>query len=83
MIDVAILSVIRRWHLRDKMPIREIARRTGLSRNTIRKYLAGNVVEPQYARRRSPSILDPYALKLHLKLAGIALAPIGKTIIDK
>lgn len=64
MIDVAILSVIRRWHLRDKMPIREIARRTGLSRNTIRKYLAGNVVEPQYARRRSPSILDPYALKL-------------------
>ena len=33
------LSVIRRWALRDKMPIREIARRTGLSRNTIKKYL--------------------------------------------
>ena len=28
------LSVIRRWALRDKMPIREIARRTGLSRRS-------------------------------------------------
>ena len=36
MINVAILSVIRRWHLRDQMPIREIARRTGLSRNTVK-----------------------------------------------
>ena len=33
------LSVTRRWALRDKMPIREISRRTGLSRNTIKKYL--------------------------------------------
>jgi len=45
-IDVALLSVIRRWHLRDGMPIREVARRTGLSRNTVRKYLASQVVEP-------------------------------------
>ncbi len=34
-----LLSVIRRWHHRDGLPIREITRRTGLSRNTIRKYL--------------------------------------------
>ena len=33
-----LLSVIRRWALRDQLSIREIARRTGLSRNTIRKY---------------------------------------------
>ena len=46
------------------MPIREIARRTGLSRNTVKKYLAGNVLEPHYPRRRSPSALDAYALKL-------------------
>ena len=39
MIDVAILSVIRRWHLRDQMPIREIARRTGLSRTPLRSIL--------------------------------------------
>ncbi|ASS54333.1 hypothetical protein CHR56_06955 [Rhizobium leguminosarum bv. viciae] len=36
---MALLSVIRRWHFREHLPIREICRRTGLSRNTIRKYL--------------------------------------------
>jgi transposase InsO family protein len=28
-IDVAILSIIRRWHLREQIPLREIARRLG------------------------------------------------------
>ena len=42
------LSVIRRWALRDKMPIREITRRTGLSRNTIKKYLREDAVEPKF-----------------------------------
>ena len=32
-IDVALLSIIRRWHLRDLVPLREIARRLGISRN--------------------------------------------------
>ena len=61
---MAILSSIRRWHLRDSMPIREIVRRTGLSRNTIRKYLANKVVEPKYPDRKTPSKLDDYATKL-------------------
>jgi len=60
-IDVALLSVIRHWRLRDGMAIREIARRTGLSRNTIRKYLSSGVVEPEYPKRKSPSKLDEYA----------------------
>ena len=64
MIDVALLSVIRRWHFREEMPIREIARRTGLSRNTVRKYLAAGVVDPQYSRRKTPSKLDAYELTL-------------------
>ena len=58
------LSVIRRWALRDKMPIREIARRTGLSRNTIKKYLREGVVEPQFKTPKRPSKLDPYADRL-------------------
>ena len=61
---MALLSVIRRWHHRDEMSIREIARRTGLSRNTVRKYLASGVVEPQYSKRKSPSKLDEYAQTL-------------------
>lgn len=64
MIDVATLSVIRRWALREQLSIREIARRTGLSRNTIRKYLRAGEAEPHYAKRVSPSKLDPFALKL-------------------
>ena len=61
---MALLSVIRRWHLRDGMAIREIARRTGLSRNTIRKYLSTGIVEPKYPERHSPSKLDLFAPKL-------------------
>jgi transposase len=60
-IDVALLSVIRRWHLREGLSIREIARRTGLSRNTIRKYLANGTLEPGYPKRKSASKLDEYA----------------------
>ena len=53
---MALLSVIRRWHFREGMPIREIERRTGLSRNTIRKYLRAGVVEPKF---KVPDRPDP------------------------
>lgn len=65
MIDVALLSVIRRWHFRDGIAIREIARRTGLSRNTIRKYLQNGEIEPRYPKRRTPSKLDSYGPTLN------------------
>jgi transposase len=63
-IDMALLSVIRRWHFREGMPIREIERRTGLSRNTIRKYLRAGAVEPKFKVPDRPSNLDPFAEKL-------------------
>jgi transposase len=52
---MALLSVIRCWALRDQLSIREIARRTGLSRNTIRKH---------DSRFRRPSKLDAFADQL-------------------
>ena len=61
---MALLSVIRRWHFRDQMPIREIERRTGLSRNTIRKYLRAGTVDPSFKVPQRPSKLDPFAEKL-------------------
>ena len=61
---MALLSVIRRWHFRDGMPIREIERRTGLSRNTIRKYLRAGTVEPKFKVPDRPSKLDPFAERL-------------------
>ena len=64
MLDMAFLSIIRRWHKRDHVPIREISRRTGVSRNTIRKYLRSDVIEPKFRVPDRPSKLDPYAEKL-------------------
>ena len=47
-----------------RFAIREISRRTGLSRNTIRKYLNSEVVEPKYAARKNASKLDAFEDKL-------------------
>jgi hypothetical protein len=63
-IDMALLSVIRRWHFREGMPIREIERRTALSRNTIRKYLRSGAVKPVFKVPAWPSKLDSFAEKL-------------------
>jgi transcriptional regulator with XRE-family HTH domain len=52
---MAFLSIIRRWRLREHVPIREIARRTGLSRNTIRKYLRSDAIEPKFEVPDRPS----------------------------
>jgi transposase len=61
---MALLSVIRRWAFRDGLSIREISRRTSLSRNTIRKYLRSGAVEPKFKVPERPSRLDAYADKL-------------------
>jgi transposase len=63
-IDMELLSVIRRWRYRDHFSIREISRRTGLSRNTVRKYLRLDTVEPKFNIPDRPSKPDPYADKL-------------------
>ena len=57
-IHMGLLNVIRRMALRKQLPIREIARRTGLSRNTVRKYLKSGAVEPKFATPERSSKLD-------------------------
>lgn len=69
MINVDLLSVIRRWYYRDRLSIREIERRSGLSRNTVRKYLRGGQTQPQYPSRQNRSVLDPYTETLEQWLA--------------
>lgn len=61
---MGLLNIIRRMHLREQLSIREIARRTGLSRNTVSKHLAANTTEPRFATPARPSKLDPFAEKL-------------------
>ena len=64
MITVEILGRIRRMHLRDGLGYSEIARRTGLSRNTIKRWLkgaaAGAVKAPRYRRRAVARKLAKY-----------------------
>jgi transposase len=62
---VGMLAKIRRMYFRDKVPLRDISRRTGLSRNTLRHWLRqGEMREPSYPPRTVPSILDPYKEQL-------------------
>ena len=61
---MALLGIIRRWHIRDQVPLREIARRLGISRNTVRRYLRSEITEPSYADRRTSSAIDKYAFQL-------------------
>lgn len=61
---MGLLNIIRRMHLRQKLSIREIARRTGLSRNTVSKHLTADTVEPKFATPERPSKLDPFAEKV-------------------
>ena len=60
---MALLIVILRWALRDQVSIRAISRGAGLSRNTIRKYLRSDTVEPKFKVLERPSKLDPFADK--------------------
>lgn len=61
---MAILSIIRRWHFREQVPLREIARRLGISRNTVRRHIRAQTVLPAYPARHSPSKLDGHAVRL-------------------
>lgn len=58
---MGMLAKIRRMYFREHLSIRGIARRTGLSRNTVRDWLRQpQVVEPEYAKREVVTKLDAY-----------------------
>jgi transposase len=66
---MGLLNIIRRMALREKLPFREIARRTGMSRNTIKKYLNAGTIEPQFATPGRQIKLDPVSEKLASSIA--------------
>ena len=76
MICVETIGKIRRWHRVDKLSISEIARRLGASRNTIAKYLEGDVTRPKYKTRpkRSP-VMGAWAEALEAMLVEDAQRP--------
>jgi transposase len=58
---MATFAKVRRMYFRDRLSISEIARRTSLTRNTIKKWLkAPSGVEPHYARKPAETKLTPF-----------------------
>ena len=66
---------IRRLHRREHKSEREIARITGLSRNTVAKWLHGELVEPKYRRCGRANKLAPFVETLQQALAADARRP--------
>ncbi|RMW09643.1 hypothetical protein ALO98_200341 [Pseudomonas syringae pv. tagetis] len=55
------LGKIRRMYFRDKLSLHQIAKRTGLSRNTIRKWVrAPEATQPAYQRCATFNKLSPF-----------------------
>ncbi|MGQ8632071.1 hypothetical protein ACUTJJ_11410 [Agrobacterium sp. DKPNP3] len=54
---MGLLNIIRLMKLREKQSIREISRHTGLSRNTIAKYLNAGTIERTFTVPERPSKL--------------------------
>ena len=69
------LGRIRRMHLRDKLSLHEIAKRTGLSRNTVRRWLRlpQEVRQPSYTRVSVKGKLAAFMAELEQALKADAL----------
>jgi transposase len=94
-LDVERWAELRREHFVRGVPIKELARRYGIDRNTVRRALRSDR-PPRYERPRRPSKLDPFKDEIHRllrrspKLTGVRvrelIEPLGfegsKTIVD-
>jgi transposase len=70
------IGKIRRLHARDQLSEREIARKTGLSRNTVSKWLRAPVKEaPKYRREPRPNKLSAFEGTLKQALTADARRP--------
>ena len=70
------IGKVRRMKMRDGLTHSEIARRTGLSRNTVKKWLkAAGDVEPKYRRVGKETVLTPFEATLVSALKADAHRP--------
>jgi len=77
-LDVEQWAQIRRMHFVDRVPIKELCRRTGLARNTVRRALRCNT-PPRYERHGRSSKLDPFKGEIERLLSEYPAIP-GKRI---
>jgi transposase-like protein len=59
-ITMEMLGKVKRMYFRDKKSLHEIAKRTGLSRNTIRKWVRDGEGGAEYRRKEMPGKLTPF-----------------------
>ena len=71
MITMELLGKIKRLYFRDKKSLHEIAKYTGLSRNTIRKWVRAPKAEDalKYVRQDMPAKQAPYQAEIEQALA--------------
>jgi transposase len=81
MLDVEQWAEMRRMHKVEGLSIREIARRSGRDRNTVRAALR-SAGPPRYRRGPRPSKLDPFKEEIHRLLKDDATLP-GKRIREE
>jgi len=69
-ITMEMMGKIRRMYFRDKLSLHEITKRTGLSRNTIRKWVRApqEAAPPKYRRREAPGKLAVFHATLEQAL---------------
>src|SRR3546814_4675105 len=79
------LGKIRRMYFRDKLSLHQIAKRTGLSRNTIRKWVrAPEATQPAYQRCATFNKLSPFHETLEQALGGeAAVLDSGSALLAK
>lgn len=76
MISMEMLGKIRRMYFRDKLSLHQIAKRTGLSRNTIRKWVrAPEATQPAYQRCATFNKLSPFHETLEQALKADSFRP--------
>ena len=78
MLDVLRWAEIRRMREVERLPIREIVRRTGHDRNTVRRALRRQG-PPRHERPPRPSKLDPFRAEIRRLLDEDAAIP-GKRV---
>ena len=73
---MAMIGKVLRMHHRDNKSVREIAKATSLSRNTVRKYLRrGSAQAPTYRRPTVATKLAPYVEQIKQALTADAHRP--------
>lgn len=73
---MAMIGKVLRMHHRENKSVREIARATSLSRNTVRKYLRVPVAQPpKYVRRAASTKLTPFVEMVKMALLADARRP--------